>query len=234
MADSSVAHLIGVLTAPGRTFRSIRDRPTWGVALLVLILIGAGVYALLSQRLDMADMVRQGIEARGTEMPEEQVERMIDLYESYGVLFSLVMILLGSPALYLIASLFLWVAVRLVGGELSFKQGFSVFVHSQMPQVVAGVLSLPAIFSRTDFGFEELKTGSILPSNLGFLAPSEAGAGLVSLLSSVDLFGFWTLVLLCIGFAAVSRLKIGTASAAVVTCWLIYALGKAGWAVVFG
>jgi hypothetical protein len=74
----------------------------------------------------------------------------------------------------------------------------------------------------------------VLPSNLGFLAPEGASAAVLSLLSAFDLFKLWTLVLLVIGFAAVARLKKGTAAAAVVGCWALYVLGKAGWAAIFG
>ena len=39
MENSSFGRLIGVLVSPGKTFRSIAERPTWGVALVVFMLV---------------------------------------------------------------------------------------------------------------------------------------------------------------------------------------------------
>jgi len=234
MGDSSFGRVIGVLTAPEKTFRAIKERPSWIVALLTLIIVGVGTYYLLSQRMDMAEVVRESIEQSGREMTEDQLEQALDFYEKFGAVFSMAAIIVGSPIFLLLGSLGLWVAVKLVGAELSFKQNWATFVHSQMPQVVASLLSLPAIFSREEFHFDDVKTGSILPSNLGQFAPEEAGPALISLLSSIDVFSIWTVVLLVIGMATVGRVKRGTAAAAVVTCWVLFILGKAGWAALFG
>jgi len=234
MQDSSVSRVIGVLTSPERTYRSIRERPTWLVALAAIVLIGAGVYFVMSQRMDMGEIVRESIEQSGREVTEDQLEGMIDFYDRFGSVFSIVMIIVGSPIFYLLGTLGLWVVVRLVGADLSFKQGFSTFVHAQMPQVVASLLSLPAILSRPEFHFEDVQTGSVLPSNLGYLAPEEASPALLALLSSIDVFTIWTLVLLVIGIATVGRLKRRTAAVGVGICWALYVLGKAGWAAIFG
>ena len=42
MKDSGWGRLLGVLVAPGETFRSIAERPTWLPPLLLLALLGAG------------------------------------------------------------------------------------------------------------------------------------------------------------------------------------------------
>jgi hypothetical protein len=234
MADSSSGRLIGVLTSPEKTFQSIRERPSWVVALLVVLLVGAGVYLVMSQRMDMAEIVRESIAAQDREVPPEQAEAIIDFYDRFGRAMAYGFIFVLQPILWVLATLCLWVATRLVGGEATFKQGWATVIHSQLPQAVGGLLSLPAILSRDTFHFEDVQTGSVLPSNLGFLAPEGASAAVLSLLSAFDLFKLWTLVLLVIGFAAVARLKKGTAAAAVVGCWALYVLGKAGWAAIFG
>ena len=99
---------------------------------------------------------------------------------------------------------------------------------------MASVLSLPAILGRAEFHFEDLQTGSVLPSNLGYLAPEEASPAVLALLSSVDVFSLWTLVLLAIGVATVGRLKRGTAAVGPSSsAGSLYVFGKAGWAALF-
>jgi Yip1 domain len=234
MSDASLARVVGVLTSPEKTFKAIRERPTWLVALLLLLILGAGTYSLLSQRMDMGQIVRESIEKSGRDMPEETIEKLTDFYDRFGTTFGMAFIAVGQPVLFLLGSLGIWVAVKLVGAELSFKQNWSTFVHSQMPHAAAAVLSLPAILSKDEFHFADVQTGSLLPSNLGYFAPEEASPAMLSLLSSIDVFSLWALVLLILGVAAVGRVRRGPATAAVVACWVLYVLGKAGWAALFG
>jgi len=234
MTDSSIGRVVGVLTSPTKTFAAIRERPTWLVALLTLMLVGAGTYLLMSQRMDMAEIVRESVEARGQDVPEEQLETMMDVYDKYGHAISL-----GSMFAYMalgfpLATLIIWVAVKLVGAELTYKQMWATFLYSQMPSLVGAVLSLPAILSRDEFHFEDVQTGSVLPSNLGFIAPEETSAGMLSLMSSLDVFTLWSVVLLILGVSTVGRIKMGTSAAAVIACFAIFVLGKAGWAAAFG
>jgi len=234
MWDSSLGRVVGVLTSPERTFKAIRERPTWLVALLFFLIVGAGTYLLISQRMDMAQIVRESIEQSGREVPEEQLERITDFYDRFGAAFGMATATVLPPVFFLLGSLGIWVAVKLVGADLTFRQNWSTFVHAQMPHAVSAVLSLPAILSRDEFHFADVQTGSVLPSNLGYFAPEEASPALLSLLSSIDVFSIWTLVLLILGTAVVGRIKRGPAAAAVLACWLLFILGKAGWAAVFG
>jgi hypothetical protein len=234
MRDSSLGRVVGVLTSPERTFKAIKERPTWLVALLLFLIVSSGTYLLMSQRMDMAQIVRESIEQSGREVPEEQLEKIIDFYDRFGTAFGMGTATLAPPIFFLLGSLGIWVAIKLVGAELTFKQNWSTFVHSQMPHAVGALLSLPAILSRDEFHFADVQTGSVLPSNLGYFAPEEAGPAVLSLLSSLDVFSVWALVLLIIGTAAVGRIKRGTAAAAVIACWLLFVLGKAGWATLFG
>ena len=59
LEDSSFGRLFGVLFSPGKTFRSIAGRPTWGVALVVLVLSAALVALISGKRTDYRDMITQ-------------------------------------------------------------------------------------------------------------------------------------------------------------------------------
>ena len=54
-----------------------------------------------------------------------------------------------------------------------------------------------------------------------------------SLLGSLDIFSFWTIALLSIGFAAAARVKKGQAAGVIVALWAVFILGKAGFAAIF-
>lgn len=81
----------------------------------------------------------------------------------------------------------------------------------------------------------ELNPAKNVASNLGILVSEKAHPVLNSILGSVDLFSFWTIALLSIGFAAVSDRKLTTKKSAtmVVLLWAVWVLVKAGWSALF-
>lgn len=228
MEDSGFGRVVSVLISPGKTFRSIAEKPTWVAPLLVLIVLGVLSSVMMSGKMDWAEITRDSIAAKGQEIPEDQLETIIDFQEKAGPIFMYGGSVLGQPVVFLLIALVFLVAFKMLGGELTFKKSFAVIVHSMMPRALMGVLSIPVILGKSELGFEELKTGSLLTSNLGAFAPEDASSAVVALLSSVDVFSIWVLALLVIGFGAVAKVSKGAAAAGVIGLWVVYVLGKVG------
>jgi hypothetical protein len=76
--------------------------------------------------------------------------------------------------------------------------------------------------------------GSLLKSNLGALVDSSDAPVLHSLLSSVDLFNIWTIVLYTIGLAAISRFSKTNLALYVTGLYLIIVAVKVGFAALIG
>jgi hypothetical protein len=57
----------------------------------------------------------------------------------------------------------------------------------------------------------------------------------VSLLGSLDLFSFWTMILMALGYSATSpkKISVGSAFFTVFACWALYVLCKVGLAAAF-
>lgn len=228
MEESSFGRLVGVLVSPAKTFKSIAEKPSWVLALLVLIGIGVGVGMMMSGKMDWAEITRDSIEARGQEIPEDQLEGIIDFQEKFGPMMLTGGALVGTPVIFLLLALVFMVVFKMMGGELTFVRSFSVLLHAMMPRAVLGLLSVPVVLSREELGFEELKDNSVLASNLAAFAPEDAGPAMLALLSSVDVFSIWVLALLAIGYSTVARVSKGVAAACVIGLWVVYVLGKMG------
>jgi hypothetical protein len=233
MHDSGFGRLITVLLAPAKTFRSIGERPTWLAPLLVGMVLTGAVGLLVMQKGDMEEMIRTRIEESGREVPAEAIEQQVEFMERFGWIFGLFGVLVVPVINVIVAALFLGV-FKLLGSDLDFKQSFSTYLYGTVPMLVAAVLGLPLLFARESLTMEELQAGGVLMSNLGFLAPEDAGAALRAALTSLDLFSFWSIVLLAIGYRVVGRVSAGAAAGTVVGLWLVYVLGKIGWAALFG
>jgi len=232
MHESGFGRVIGVLVAPEKTFRSIAERPTWVVPLLVLLLVTVLVGYQVGQRVDFEQQIRQQMAESGRTVSEEDIQQSLDFMEKFGKVLFLLPAVFG-PLVYLVIAAIFLIALRLSGSDINFGRTFSVTLHSMMPWVIHGLLSLPLILRQEEIDPETMQRGGVLMSNLAALAPEESGKVLVSLLGSLDLFSIWTIVLLVIGFRVVARVSTMTATAVAVTLWLLYVAGKLGATAVF-
>lgn len=233
MYESSFGRLIAVLVAPGKTFRSIAERPTWLVPLVVGMLLTGVITTLFMQRTDMEEVIRARIEQSGREVPQEMVDQQVEFMERFGWVFGLVAVVVVPVANVLTAALLLAI-FKMLGSDLTFKQSFSTYLYGMTPWVAASLLTLPILWSRGSLTIEEVEAGGVLMSNLAFLAPEDAGAALRTALASLDLFSLWAIILLTIGYRIVARVSTGAAAGAVGGLWLVWVLVKVGWAAAFG
>jgi hypothetical protein len=220
--DSSFGRLAGVLLSPGATFRSIAQRPTWAVAMVVLIGLILVMTVLMFQRVDFAEMMRQQMADQGRPVPEEMENAGGGMTGCYAVAGSLAWVagLLIVSAIFLVFNLF--------GGQLRYVTSLSVLLHAMMPFAVSTLLAMPVILSREAISMEEIQQGSLLPSSLGILAPEDASPRLLALLTSFEFFTFWTLILLIIGYQVAARVSRTTATVTVLTLWALTVLLRVG------
>lgn len=236
MKDSSWGRLVGVLVAPGETFRSIAERPTWLPPLLLLALLGAVVAFAIQMRTDPEEMVRGQIEAIKVEVPQEQVDKMIEDAESRTTGAKLGLAAIGivvQAALYAVVAALFWIGFRLFGSEMDYLRSLATTLHGYMPLAVGSLINLPLMLSRESLTFEESMQGGVLVSSLKAMAPEDASPVTEALLGSLDLFTIWTLVLLTIGYKAVAKVSTAVASGIVILFWLVYVVGKVGLAAAF-
>ena len=234
MNDSSFARVVAVLYSPQATFEAIRARPTWLVALVLLVVLGTLSGYLIGQRLDWEEVAREQLAQSSRQLSEDQIEQSIEFTEWFAPKMVVAGPLLGGPVIYLLVALVFWVLLKLLGGELSYKASFATTLHGLIPSAVSALLALPVILSREELSYEVIRAGSVLKSNLGTFAPEETGAAMLALLSSIDVFSIWSLFLLSVGYAVVAKVSRGKAAGAVVGLWALYVLFKVGAAAIQG
>ena len=221
MENSSFGRLIGVIVAPGKTFRSIAERPTWLVAFLVVILSPVIPAIIAMPKMDWEGITKSQLERADVQLPQDQLEKRIEITEKVGPYFAYAAPVFFAIGLLLFALTF-WGAFTLAGGELGFKRSLAVVSHGMVPVVVSTILSIPIILGIDKIGADVAEQGSYLKSNLAAFAPEGANAVMLNLLSHLDVFSLWTLVLLIIGFAACAKVKQSTSAITVILLWLVY------------
>jgi putative effector of murein hydrolase LrgA (UPF0299 family) len=232
MTDTSASRIGGVLFSPTKTFQAIAARPTWALALALMIAIGAITGSIMTRRLDWEAITRQSFAERSITPDEAKIEQAVALQEKLGPIFGIVNPILFGAAFFFLGALIFAVVFRLLGGELSYKSSLSTYVHGFLPTAVAGLLNLPVLLRRETLQMDDVMTGgNLLASNLGFLASEETAPAIKALLGSVDAFSVWVMLLLTIGYSTVAGTSRRSAAIGVVALWLVAVGIKVGWVV---
>lgn len=235
---SGIQRVVSVLFQPTRTFREIAERPTWVAPLLVLLLCSGLASWFVVQRIDSGaqrQMIRQTLEDRGLTGDEldQGVERGAAVYQRIRP-FLPVIGLIFAIAAYLVVALIFWGAFNLAGGESTFVGAFSTNLHALMPQALKALVMIPIVIGQGTVDPQAAQSGSFLASNLAVLAPADSALWLRTLLSNVDFFTIWSVVLLIIGFGVTAKVKRGTSTTVVLVAWLVWIVVRTGWAAYSG
>jgi hypothetical protein len=102
-----------------------------------------------------------------------------------------------------------------------------------VPFGVAALIGIPVALARDTISMEDAQGGQFLQSSLAALASEETGHVVKALLTSVDLFSIWAIVLLALGCRIVGKVSKGAAWGSVLAVWAIGILIKVGMAAVF-
>lgn len=227
--------LAGVFFEPTNTFRDINLRASWlGIFLIAGVLGMASAYTV-SSRIDREAVMRKALESSPIKLTDEQINQQVqaDAARQQNPLFkygTLVLVPILTLITYLVIAGAFLLAFIILGASVNYKKSLAVTAWCYAPPgMIAAILSIIVLYLKEP-GSVDVSHG-VLMSNLGVLVDNKAHAVLGSLLSSIDIFSLWTIMLLSIGFAAISDRKLTTKKAAtgVLLVWAVYVLGKIGW-----
>jgi hypothetical protein len=200
-APNVFARFIGIITAPKDTFQRVVASPKW-LGMLVLTVVIIAFFTALPMTTDAGrqatvDQQVASMKSFGVEVTDELYDRL-EQGAGRAPYTTAIFILIVSPIMALIvAGLLFAVFNAALGGEASFKQVYAVVIH-------AGAISaLSALFSGVVNYFRGA-VGSV--ANLAALLPMLPEHSFVAnLLSTIDIFLVWYVVVLAIGLAVLYR-----------------------------
>ena len=231
--SSAFARLIGVLFSPAKTFESIARKPGLSWLLPVLILSGltivGGIY--INPKLDTDAAIKQAmkrVEARGdlTDAQREQarhaVEGQFNAIKSGWIRF------LG-PCFVFIPLLFVsfvyWGIAKAMGAGGKYGTILAGYAFAMTPQIIKAILGIAVALPRESIDLNDAER--IVKSSVGAFMDSETiSKPLMAVLTSIDLFEIWGLVLCSIMLARTTKLSKNAATISVVSVWVIYVLFK--------
>jgi hypothetical protein len=205
---SGFSRMINVLFSPGKTFEDIVRKPSWALPVIVLTVLSIAVSYGINQKVNWREFMSQQIEKspQASQLSAEQKEQRIEGGAKVSPIFTYCIGVLGPIVFVLVFALVFWGAYALLGGaSTNFGTSMAIASHSTMTGLISSPLLLLVIFLKQP-GTLDLENP--LASNLAAVLPDDAAKWLVALCKSFDVFTFWTLILIAIGFAATSPKKL--------------------------
>jgi hypothetical protein len=133
----------------------------------------------------------------------------------------------------LLVALLMWGAYSLLGGvSTNFGTAMGITSHAFLTGLISSPLMLLILYLKP---YGTIDVDNPVATNLAVILPDDSAKWLVALCKSIDLFAFWTLILLAIGFATVNPKKLKGAKAYTIafTVWAVFVVARVGWAFIF-
>lgn len=232
---SPFGRIVGVFFSPGKTFEDIVRKPSWLLPLALITVLSLCVSAAINQRINWREFMNQQIEKspRGAQLSAEQKEQQIAAGSKFAPISTYVFGTLGPGIIALIVALLMWGAYSLLGGvSTNFGTALSITAHAFLTGLVSSPLFILILYLKP-YGTADLENP--LAANLAAFLPEDSAKWLLALCKSIDLFTFWTLILVAIGFAALNpkKLKGSKTFTIAFTVWAAYVVCRVGWAFIF-
>ena len=214
---NTIQRIIGVLSNPIPTFESIVQRPNILGPLLIFIIISVVSAVGVAMKADFDALAHEAIEANPN-IPPDKVE------SSVGITKAIMKVsMYASPvlivAILLITAGICLLAFRMFGGEGNFSQALAVTTYAWFPRLIRGILGAIVMLAKGSPSIYELQNP--IMSNLGFLFDPKTQPVQYAIGSALDFFNIWSLVLMIIGLAAMSKLSKVRSAVIVIALWLV-------------
>ena len=214
--------MLDIFLAPRRAFVRLKEKPSWLVPLILVLVFNMLMAFVASQYVDWDKQRKAAIERmRDRNMTEEQIQQATEGMEKFQT--SPVM-RYGVPAVStlvigIISVLFLAVvynvSLPLLGGAGDFKRTWAIVCNASLVAVPAAVVrGLLMLLKRS----AEVSTGLLAA------APGVKQPFLKGLLAQLDIFDLWKFILIAIGLNVVFGLKGSKSYVLVFAVWLVVML----------
>ena len=212
---------------------------SWWLPFVIYIILGYAFFGVISTKIGMRQVTENQIhlsqktQDRLAQLTPEQREMQMKISTTVTTwVFYL------TPALLLIIGVVVS-AVMLgtinfgFGGKATFGGVYSMWMYAMLPSMVKTLLGIAVVLAGA--APESFNVKNYAPTNLGaFLSPTDTGAALYSLASSIDIITIWCLVVMGIGLATVAGVKRSSGYISVFAWWILVVLIGVGSAALMG
>jgi len=229
---SEPQRLVNTFFAPSKTFTDIRRNASWWVPWLISAIFALAFGIVAVQKIDMPRFVQQQIDkspsaqARLERATPAQREQGLALQAAItkGTFYALpVFTLIGG---LIIAAVLMAIFNFIMGADVSYPRALAVAFYAFFPGILKSILLCVSLLVSSDPNTIDLTNP--MPTNPAFFMDPLGNKFLYTLLSYVDIFAIWYVVLLGMGFALASSNRKPSVSSGISTVFVSYGIWALG------
>jgi hypothetical protein len=220
--------LLTLYVAPAEAFLALLKRPPVLAALAGIVALNLAFTAVWMAKVEPREFMKAQIEDAGRwdRIPADRREEVLDQqvrvlpYMAWGGA-----VVFGPLFALALGGVYLFIFRFFYASELSYRQSLAIVVLTFLAVgLVSSPLSLLTLFLKGDWTVDPR---AVLQANLSVAVEKEAvPKPLYAFLESIDVFSFWLLFLLAVGYGLASRRRTSSALWGVAAPWAIYVAGK--------
>ena len=222
--------LIDTFVAPSKTFTDLRRNASWWAPYLIIAIVSTLFVYVVDQKVGFQKVSENQIQLqpkqaeRMDRLPADQRQKIMQQQAAVTriISYAIPIIALG---LYAVFAAILFATLKFgLSADLKYKTLFALIVYTRLPEVLMSllaILSLVAGVSGDGFNIQ-----NPVASNPGYFIGPDGSPVLRALLTPLDVFTIWTLVLTAIGITCISKVKRSTAFAVVFGWFAVVVLAR--------
>jgi Yip1 domain len=238
-SDNAFTRLIGTFIAPKKTFASIVARPTWFLPLVIMAVLGTILIGYFTNHVgwryqidrQIADNARaqKALEQLSPEEREQRLQTQAKVSGYFGYGFATIGVFIIAC---IVAGVLLLVFMIVAGEHPTYKQALGIVSHAWLPGIITALLGILVISLKDP---STIDINNLVATGASAYLPDGSAPWLKVLLSVFDIFTFWKIALMSIGFTAVDpkKMSFGKAFAIIFATYFIVMAGFAGVAAAF-
>lgn len=194
-----MSHLINIFLEPGKVFTELKEKPTFLLPLALVSLTMAALYFIYFMKVDSAWFIDNMLLAGGKEMSAAEMAQAKSIFPSAKVMgyIATVTTPIAIVIVTLLMALYYFVAGKVTGSVIGFKQGISLASWSSMPMLLGAIVALVGVFMMSP----QTSLESLMLTNLDpLLLQLPIDSPWKKLASAFSLLTFWSLFLTATGW----------------------------------
>jgi hypothetical protein len=211
--------LLDTFIAPSKAFTDLRRNANWWAPFLIITIVSLLFVDVVEQKVGFRKVVENLIQLQPKQaekidnLPAGQRQQVMQQQATVTKIISYCVPMIAL-IIYAVFAAVLFATLKFgASADLKYKTLFALIVYTRLPQLLAtilAILSLVAGVSGDGFNLQ-----NPVATNPGYFIGPDGSAVLRSLLTPMDIFNFWSLILTAIGISCISKVKRGTAFAVV-------------------
>jgi hypothetical protein len=218
--------------APSKAFTDLRRNANWWAPYLIIAIVGTMFVYVIDQKVGFRKVSENLIQLQPKQaeridsMPADQRQKIMAQQASITRMLSYTVPVIALLVYAAFAGLLFATLKFGAGAELKYKTLFALIVYTRLPEVLMSLLAMLSLLAGVSG--DGFNIQNPLATNPGYFVGPEGSPVLRALLSPLDVFTIWTLILTAIGITCISKVKRGTAFAIVFGWFAIVVLARVG------